>query len=453
MNCCPPDSSTILDFKPLTSNNGLRVRRAAHSVDENYKRKYSNATYLMKNLPINHPWNFMQQANVHCAYCDGAYNQSDHPNIKFEVHFSWLFFAFHRAYLYFYEKILGKLIEDETFALPFWNWDSPEGMTIPAMYTDKSTSLYDELRDASTQPPTITDLNYHPNKPKANLSNLIERNLRFMHRQMMSGGRTAELFLGQPFRSGNEPFQGAGSLELAPHANMHRWTGNHSTSLDMGSFGAAARDPIFFAHHSQIDRLWEVWKGLPGGRRENFNDDDWLDSAFLFWDEDLKLVRIRVRDVLDTRKLGYVYEEVPIQWLDMKPELEELTESMIIPVSSFPATVSNSLVSFNASRSVEKRMVAEEVVVLDGIEFDSSSQVKFDVYISSPAKSSYSVFAGTFGNLPAGHRRIRTRMKVGLSDALKELGAEESETIVVIIKPVSTDVMVTIGAIWIDFSA
>ena len=30
-----------------------------------------------------------------------------------------------RFYLYFHERILGKLIGDDTFALPFWNWTRP----------------------------------------------------------------------------------------------------------------------------------------------------------------------------------------------------------------------------------------------------------------------------------------------------------------------------------------
>ncbi|MFS7947023.1 putative catechol oxidase [Helianthus anomalus] len=41
------------------------------------------------------------------------------PDIEIQIHNSWLFFPFHRWYLYFYERILGKLINDPTFALPF----------------------------------------------------------------------------------------------------------------------------------------------------------------------------------------------------------------------------------------------------------------------------------------------------------------------------------------------
>ncbi|KAF7803500.1 polyphenol oxidase, chloroplastic-like [Senna tora] len=39
---------------------------------------------------------FTQQANIHCAYCDGAYHQVGFPEMDLQVHNSWLFLPFHR---------------------------------------------------------------------------------------------------------------------------------------------------------------------------------------------------------------------------------------------------------------------------------------------------------------------------------------------------------------------
>ena len=68
----------------------------------------------------------MQQADVHCAFCNGAYYSAQAPGSLFfpQVHFSYLFFPWHRYYLYFHESILGSLIDDPAFALPYWNWDN-----------------------------------------------------------------------------------------------------------------------------------------------------------------------------------------------------------------------------------------------------------------------------------------------------------------------------------------
>ena len=36
---------------------------------------------------------------------------------------------------------------------------------------------------------------------------------------------------------------------------MHIWVGGH-----MGQIPFAAYDPIFWAHHTMIDRLWRLWQ-------------------------------------------------------------------------------------------------------------------------------------------------------------------------------------------------
>ncbi|PKA46165.1 Aureusidin synthase [Apostasia shenzhenica] len=119
IKCCPSRSNAdIINFTPPPSSSPLRIRRPAHSLDPAAAQKYANATALMRSLQADHPWNFIQQSNVHCAYCAGGHLHSSR-NITLEIHFSWLFFPWHRAFLYFYERILGKLVGDPSFALPF----------------------------------------------------------------------------------------------------------------------------------------------------------------------------------------------------------------------------------------------------------------------------------------------------------------------------------------------
>ena len=44
-------------------------------------------------------------------------------------------------------------------------------------------------------------------------------------------------------------------LESRLHNRVHGWTGGF-----MGQVPLAAYDPIFFAHHTMVDRLWSMWQ-------------------------------------------------------------------------------------------------------------------------------------------------------------------------------------------------
>lgn len=319
-NCCPPISKKIVEFKPPPRPNSMRIRPATHLASDKYTAKFERAIQLMKELPDDDPRSFSQQADIHCAYCDGAYDQVGFPDLELQVHNSWLFFPFHRYYLYFFERILGKLIDDPSFAMPFWSWDSPESMKMPAMYADPNSSLYNKLRDTKHQPPTLIDLDYDLTDPTTTNKEQISSNLTIMYRQVVSAGKTAKLFMGTPYRAGDDPDPGAGSLENTPHGQVHIWCGDRSQPNieDMGNFYSAGRDPIFFAHHGNVDRMWSIWKTL-GGKRKDFTDPDWLNTEFLFYDENAQLVRVKVKDCLDSKNLGYVYQDLSVPWLKNRP--------------------------------------------------------------------------------------------------------------------------------------
>ncbi|KAJ6950037.1 hypothetical protein NC651_003878 [Populus alba x Populus x berolinensis] len=129
-------------------------------------------------------------------------------------------------------------------------------MQMPAIFTDPQSSLYDPLRDANHQPPTLLDLNYNKcaaNPDPAKAEELYASNLNVMYRQMV-------------------------------HTQIHYWTGdpNQTNGENMGNFYSAGRE-------------------------------------FLFWDENKELVRVKVKDTLDTKKLRYGFQDVPILWLTTRP--------------------------------------------------------------------------------------------------------------------------------------
>ncbi|KAK6157445.1 hypothetical protein DH2020_011693 [Rehmannia glutinosa] len=319
VNCCPPVSEKIINYK-LPPVKTMRFRPAAHLACKEYITKYEKAVELMKALPDDDPRSFKQQANVHCAYCNLTYEQTGDSDTKLQVHNSWLFYPWHRWYLYFYERILGKLINDPTFGLPFWNWDNPEGMFMPDMFARKGSPLYNPLRNPNHLPPAITDLRYF-GQEAADQSKVIQNNLVEMYGSMVRNVSKLEDFYGARYVTGTKPDPGAGSVERGPHTAMHVWTGQATpTGEDMGNFYSAARDSIFFSHHANVDRLWSLFSGLRSGSKpKDFPDSDWLDSNFLFYDENAQLVRVRVADTLENEKMGYTFQKVDLPWLKSRP--------------------------------------------------------------------------------------------------------------------------------------
>lgn len=482
--CCPPGFETPLPFVdfqfPHPQSPAKRVRRPAHLLDDDYIAKYNKALSIMKSLPYDDPRSFSRQAELHCLFCTGAYDQQN-SETPLNIHRTWLFFPWHRMMIYFHERILGSLIKDDTFALPVWTWDIPQGMMIPDFYVDKNLSFFHSERDFSHFPPQVVDLHYSGEK---NLSreDQMDTNLAFMYNQMISGAKKTELFMGCTYKANDGYCNGPGTVESAPHNTLHTWIGSglNPGREDMGKFYSAAKDPIFFAHHSNIDRLWEVWRDM-NRHQLDIQDPDWLESFFFFYDENLKLVKIKVSDVLDVTKLGYSYEDVDRVWLNKRPSpavapklarqvlKSKENEKNHVSSSDFrphgQALGSNLTVKVNRVKNdlmIKKENGEEETIVVYGIEVKGDAYVKFDVYVNLVDQTrigpKFREFAGTFAHIPGGHGGEMTKgkgkinLKLGVLELLKDLEVDEDESIWVTLLPMTASCSnVTIEGIKIEY--
>ncbi|KAL3503012.1 hypothetical protein ACH5RR_037461 [Cinchona calisaya] len=467
-NCCPPVPGKVIDYQ-LPQSKVFRFRPAAHLAKKDYIEKFNKAVELMKALPADDPRNFTQQANVHCAYCNGAYVQSGYDQ-EIQIHSSWLFFPFHRWYLHFYERILGKLIGDPTFGLPFWNWDNLGGMTVPSMFVNQSSALYDENRNQSHLPPTIVDLGYNGKDTDATDFEKLKNNLSIMYRQMVTNATTAQDFFGKPYRAGDKPNPGAGSIESIPHIPIHRWVGDprQKNGEDMGNFYSAGRDILFYCHHANVDRMWTLWQKL-GGKKKEFTDPDWLNASFIFYDENAQPVRVKVGDSLSNEKLGYIYQRVDMPWLKNKP-VPRVTKSRVAFTSGappadkvFPTNLNKILKVLvkrpKTARSKKEKEDEEERLVVYGIEFSMDKYVKFDVFINdeddNPFDFDKGEYLGSFAHLPhkvKGDMKVKTTQTFVLTEILEDLDVEDDDSLLVTLVPTS-DALVTIDGIKIVNSA
>ncbi|XP_068653932.1 polyphenol oxidase, chloroplastic-like [Aristolochia californica] len=469
IECCPPyDLSKPVDIQPYVfpTNVPNRTRKAAHLLTQWEKDRFKRAITDMKNLPSNHPWNFLQQARIHCAYCNAAYDQKN-SNSPVQVHFSWIFLPWHRYYLYFFERILGKIISDDTFGLPFWCYDVRDGMMFPDMYLDPNSSLYNPNRNRSHFPLPIDLLYAFDKEDLPPSATAVQDNIAYLRRIFTDSAPIPELFMGSALRAGDTPNgrMMSGMLENL-HNAVHNWIGQvEPPNLDMGNFFSAARDTMFYAHHVNLDRLWSTYRSLIGNQTE-FNDSDWLDARFVFFDENEKVVSVTTRQCLNQKDLGYVYQNVPVEYLSSP---QPVTPPATPPQSSFPVsefgptprplsgTIRAVVGRPRTSPSPSDKRLEAEVLFVDDIELNDPAAARFDVYVNRLSQGSYvaglGTFAGSFVRVRHNHTNrdgshIRTLQKFGITSLLEEIGAEADENVVITLVP--RDGNLSIGGVHIE---
>ncbi|KAL7143549.1 hypothetical protein ABFS83_08G198800 [Erythranthe nasuta] len=458
INCCPPMGKNIIDFKPPPIIQ-TRTRPSAHRVSAEYMFKYNTAIDRMKRLPKDDPRSFMQQANIHCAYCNGAYDQPGQGTLDLQVHNSWLFFPFHRWYLYFYERILGKLIGDPTFALPFWNWDNPKGMTIPPMFVDPKAAIYDAKRNPANMPPAVVDLGLTGNKDPLQV---VSNNLTVMYSEMVRANSDIYDFMGNPYREGTLVNPGPGASERGSHVAIHVFVGDprEPSGEDLGNFYSAGRDPLFYCHHANVDRMWTLWQYfLPNNKLmdKKITDPDYLNASFLFYDENAQLVRVTVKDCLDNTKLGYDYERVDLPWLDYRPPPQTAQAKVMRTVSTARKADAVFPLKLDGIARVliqkTKKGKADELLVIEDITVDTSKFLKFDVFVNDEddnvGELDKAAYAGTYAQVPhkTNDKTATTSIRLKLTDLYDDMDVTEDDTVLVTLVPRHEGEGVTIGGI------
>jgi tyrosinase len=201
-----------------------------------------------------------------------------------------MFLPWHRMFVYFYERILRSILNDPSFALPYWNYSPDSGFpfqrSIPPQFRSASDPLYGVLYRSSR-------------KSGINTGRPIDKGQESSKRLHLVSSLSQTGYAPQGAISGF-----CNRLNSHLHANVHGLVGN---SQGMGDIKWAGNDPLFWMHHSNIDRIWESWNAAGHG---NPTSETWLGKSFVFADEVGQRVVATVRDFVDPTALGYAYDNL-----------------------------------------------------------------------------------------------------------------------------------------------
>ena len=189
-----------------------------------------------------------------------------------------LFLPWHRAYLYRVEQALADRASGVT--LPWWDWTTTREIPVPfageqaggtpnTLFSSRTLVTPADVRDGA---PIIEETFRDPSPP-----------------DLLPGPDDLQAVFAQPsYAVFNDACEDI-------HDRVHGWVGG-----TMGNVGYAAFDPVFWAHHCMIDRVWWLWQR--DNRINAVPTRGWEDIV-------LEPFNMTVGDTLVANALGYEYAD------------------------------------------------------------------------------------------------------------------------------------------------
>jgi len=337
----------------------------------------------MKQRPAANATSWTHQAAIHGTATDPQLqlaNQCDHD--------TWYFLPWHRMYVFRFEQIVRQTIVGlggpRDWALPYWNYTDPNQRALPAAFKvpgDASNPLFVDDRA-----PGINDEGELPERS-------VSTDLALSQRVFVTPEAGGSGFGGPqagpvPLLSGVGP--ASGMLEATPHDTVHSMVGGW-----MGDLFTAAQDPIFWLHHANIDRLWDVWD--TSGQKAP--DNGWRRQKFSLFDVNGHILEQQCSEVVDVRNLGYLYDTTisptavsaapPTVGAPM-PRSQPAPQMMGASLSGLTLTgaINHTTVEVDpkaAARSIQAAAPGRVLLSIDNIEAQRNPPTVYAVYVDLPA--------------------------------------------------------------------
>jgi tyrosinase len=173
------------------------------------------------------------------------YRDTHVDNTSLEAHGRHGFLPWHRAYVLDMERELQRI--DPSVALPYWRFDRP----APAVFTTDFLGATDRSGFVRFQPSNPLRLWSTDGQLGIVRTPFFDTAASAAHDDNDQGVRREAVIVGFTGSFGNL----TGPFESDPHGSAHVSFRGYVSSI-----GSAARDPLFFLLHCNVDRLWAKWQ-------------------------------------------------------------------------------------------------------------------------------------------------------------------------------------------------
>jgi hypothetical protein len=413
------------------------------------------AVSAMLALPPEDPRNWYRQAMIHVLDCP-------HGN-------AW-FFPWHRGYLYWFERIARSLLQKPNFALPYWDWTTAPDMPVDFFLGDQlDTDGPAFIQDFPTfdskfrKPMEAFWAGLTPNRLKqlelrgyanfelfwaameAYFTRGVRRLLSMANRQLTGAALQAvSLPTAANALAPSDFFEFGGSLvahhsdmtgvpgmvESQPHNLVHE--GIEGFMGDMMS----ATDPVFWLHHANIDRLWDVWMQRKPDPYFllHATPEAWRSEPFLFfrndWGGQMDDYAVKFAQPIISYGIGHE-ETTPIPALLSRPANAAWPATTPCQLPSTDLAINGSVTAIVEPGAVACDAFVQSyptaiVIDLDRPVDPSAWRFKFEIKIEGSSFSAkdcgYTGFFSTMDGMPG--MQHPAKLKLGIADGMSQCLAE-----------------------------
>lgn len=393
-------------FNSCNNNNNEEIRyvrkNANSSAAQSDIEAMNKALKIMREKGCTDPLSWYYQGAIHWIpdsipnnpLCESYHNVGDlktawdncthSPSGKEKLHF----LVWHRLYIWHFEKIVRKLSGKQDFALPYWAYtnNNVADKIMPEMLRNSQSSLYESCRYDSVnmgQPLTGEILR------AVDITKLMKH---------------------------TDYITFCNNMNAAPHGAMHDYigAGNDTTGLLqfnnpitgtitntglMGWVPTAGFDPVFWLHHSNIDRVWQQWTNSENGQMVTLEQLKSIEWPYVFFDENGKKVEYTMEEVIKIiYDMDYDFDDTEVKPKETTPLVQTTLLTEVVnhdvkhPVGHHLTTIKanhNGLLKSN--KTTFKKMYMEVTV-----SFTNVPRGVYEIYLNNPEGNTLSPTSNYF---------------------------------------------------------